>query len=330
MVNAVSIVAIFVIIATVEKERTAPLHLIAVIELAIFINLGLPHYLGQSLPFIAPICISTIQLGATVDYAITMTTRYKAERIRGNSKHDSVVTARQPPSRLSLFRDWDCSPPPSVWLSIRTLISSAPCVADGTRRPVSMLCVIFLLPALLLLCDKPYAPRQSGCATLAREQKLPITEMKAGIRRKRRYSDMRIRDILKKPVRCGAVCGTAGRRQRGRDRLCGQRGAAGRAPLPGRRSSPPDQAGNDADQQQGRNRLCADRHRRERAEDHRQRLGEEHTGRGIAARRVRLDNIRNVKGNESYTPGGDNTKVWDAAGRTSTIRATSTSSCPWD
>ena len=93
VVNAVSIVAIFVIIALVEKSLSLPFVLIAVIELAIFINLGLPHYLGQSLPFIAPICISTIQLGATVDYAILMTTRYKAERIRGNSKHDSVVTA---------------------------------------------------------------------------------------------------------------------------------------------------------------------------------------------------------------------------------------------
>ena len=93
VVNAVSIVAIFVIIALVEKSALLPFILIAVIELAIFINLGLPHYLGQSLPFIAPICISTIQLGATVDYAILMTTRYKAERIRGNSKHDSVVTA---------------------------------------------------------------------------------------------------------------------------------------------------------------------------------------------------------------------------------------------
>lgn len=83
VVNAVSIIAIFIIIAVVEKSLSLPFILIAVIELAIFINLGLPHYLGQSLPFIAPICISTIQLGATVDYAILMTTRYKAERLNG-------------------------------------------------------------------------------------------------------------------------------------------------------------------------------------------------------------------------------------------------------
>ena len=93
VVNAVSIIAIFVIIAIVEKSISLPFILIAVIELAIFINLGLPHYLGQSLPFIAPICISTIQLGATVDYAILMTTRYKAERISDKTKKESVKTA---------------------------------------------------------------------------------------------------------------------------------------------------------------------------------------------------------------------------------------------
>ena len=80
VVNTVSIVAIFVIIALVEKSITLPLILVAVIELSIFINLGLAHLTGTSLPFIAPICISTIQLGATVDYAILMTTRYKQER----------------------------------------------------------------------------------------------------------------------------------------------------------------------------------------------------------------------------------------------------------
>ena len=92
VVNAVSIVAIFIIIALVEKSFSLPFILIAVIELAIFINLGLPHYLGQSLPFIAPICISTIQLGATVDYAILMTTRYKAERLRGAGE---MITIRR-------------------------------------------------------------------------------------------------------------------------------------------------------------------------------------------------------------------------------------------
>ena len=83
VVTAVSVIAIFLIILLVEKSISLPFILIAVIEVGIFINLGLPHYLGQSMAFITPICISTIQLGATVDYAILMTTRYKAERIAG-------------------------------------------------------------------------------------------------------------------------------------------------------------------------------------------------------------------------------------------------------
>lgn len=163
VVNAVSIVAIFVIIALVEKSALLPFILIAVIELAIFINLGLPHYLGQSLPFIAPICISTIQLGATVDYAILMTTRYKAERIRGNSKHDSVVTALTASipsiivSGLGLFA---ATFGVAVYSDIDIISSMCMLMARGAL--VSMLCVIFLLPALLLLCDKPICATTIG------------------------------------------------------------------------------------------------------------------------------------------------------------------------
>ena len=163
VVNAVSIVAIFVIIALVEKSALLPFILIAVIELAIFINLGLPHYLGQSLPFIAPICIRTIQLGATVDYAILMTTRYKAERIRGNSKHDSVVTALTASipsiivSGLGLFA---ATFGVAVYSDIDIISSMCMLMARGAL--VSMLCVIFLLPALLLLCDKPICATTIG------------------------------------------------------------------------------------------------------------------------------------------------------------------------
>ena len=163
VVNAVSIVAIFVIIALVEQSALLPFILIAVIELAIFINLGLPHYLEQSLPFIAPICISTIQLGATVDYAILMTTRYKAERIRGNSKHDSVVTALTASipsiivSGLGLFA---ATFGVAVYSDIDIISSMCMLMARGAL--VSMLCVIFLLPALLLLCDKPICATTIG------------------------------------------------------------------------------------------------------------------------------------------------------------------------
>ena len=154
VVNAVSIVAIFVIIALVEKSLSLPFILIAVIELAIFINLGLPHYLGQSLPFIAPICISTIQLGATVDYAILMSTRYKAERNSGKSKREAINIALSTSipsiivSGLGLF---SATFGVAVYSDID--IISSMCMLMARGAVVSMLCVIFILPALLMLFD---------------------------------------------------------------------------------------------------------------------------------------------------------------------------------
>ncbi len=155
VVNAISILAIFLIIFFVEKSATLPFILIAVIELAIFINLGLPHYLGQSLPFIAPICISTIQLGATVDYAILMTTRYKTERIAGNDKRSAVTTALAASipsiivSGMGLFAATF-----GVALYSDIDIIKSMCMLMARGAVVSMLCVIFILPALLMLCDK--------------------------------------------------------------------------------------------------------------------------------------------------------------------------------
>ena len=154
VVNAVSILAIFVIILLVEKSLSLPFLLIAVIELAIFINLGLPHYLGQSLPFIAPICISTIQLGATVDYAILMTTRYKSERASGASKRDAVATALStsiPSIIVSGMGLFAATFGVAVYSDID--IISAMCMLMARGAVVSMLCVIFILPALLMLCD---------------------------------------------------------------------------------------------------------------------------------------------------------------------------------
>lgn len=155
VVNAISIVAIFVIIALVEKSISLPFILISVIELAIFINLGLPHYLGQSLPFIAPICISTIQLGATVDYAILMTTRYKMERIAGNDKHRAVSTALSasiPSIIVSGMGLFAATFGVAVYSDID--IISSMCMLMARGAVVSMLCVIFILPALLMLCDR--------------------------------------------------------------------------------------------------------------------------------------------------------------------------------
>ena len=154
VVSAVSVLAIFVIIAVVEKSLSLPFILIAVIELATFINLGLPHFAGQSLPFIAPICISTIQLGATVDYAILMTTRYKSERIGGANKHDAVVTALRtsiPSIIVSGMGLFAATFGVAVYSDID--IISSMCMLMARGAVISMVCVIFILPALLMLCD---------------------------------------------------------------------------------------------------------------------------------------------------------------------------------
>ena len=154
VVNAVSILAIFVIILLVEKSLSLPFILISVIELAIFINLGLPHYMGQSLPFIAPICISTIQLGATVDYAILMTTRYKSERASGKTKREAVQIAlgtSTPSIIVSGMGLFAATFGVAVYSDIDIISSMCMLMARGAI--ISMLCVLLILPALLMLCD---------------------------------------------------------------------------------------------------------------------------------------------------------------------------------
>lgn len=175
VVNAVSIVAIFVIIALVEKSISLPFILIAVIELAIFINLGLPHYLGQSLPFIAPICISTIQLGATVDYAILMTTRYKSERLLGNDKRKSVTTALAtsiPSILISGMGLFAATFGVAVYSDID--IISSMCMLMARGAVVSMVCVIFILPALLMLCDKLVCKTTLGMTHIGKKAKTEV------------------------------------------------------------------------------------------------------------------------------------------------------------
>ena len=154
VVNLFSIIAIFVIILLVEKSLSLPVILIAVIELAIFINLGLPHYLGQSLPFIAPICISTIQLGATVDYAILMTTRYKAERVSGKSKYEAVSTAlaTSVPSIIVSGMGLFAATFGVAEYSNIDIVSSM-CMLMARGALISVVCVILMLPAFLMLLD---------------------------------------------------------------------------------------------------------------------------------------------------------------------------------
>lgn len=155
VVNTISIIAIFIIIALVEKSLSLPFILIAVIEVAIFINLGIPHYAGQSLPFIAPICVSTIQLGATVDYAILMTTRYKQERLNGNSKKESVYIALKtsiPSIIVSGFGLFSATFGVAVYSDIDIISSLCMLMARGAI--ISILCVVLILPCLLYIFDR--------------------------------------------------------------------------------------------------------------------------------------------------------------------------------
>lgn len=163
VVNAVSVAAIFIIIAVVTKSGSLPFLLIAVIELAIFINLGIPHYIGQSLPFIAPICISTIQLGATVDYAILMTTRYKAERIAGSDRKTAVSAALSAsiPSILVSGTGLFAATFGVAVYSDLDIISSM-CMLMARGAVVSMVGVILFLPALFMLCDRLICATTAG------------------------------------------------------------------------------------------------------------------------------------------------------------------------
>ena len=149
-----------------------PLILIAVIELGIFINLGIPHYLGQTLPFIAPICISTIQLGATVDYAILMTTIYKNKRISGMQKKEAVrdAAALAIPSiivsGLGLFAATF-----GVALYSRIDIIDSMCMLLARGAIISILMVVFLLPPMLVLFDRPICAATSGMREMYKKEK---------------------------------------------------------------------------------------------------------------------------------------------------------------
>jgi len=176
VVNAVSIVAIFVIIALVEKSFSLPFVLIAVIELAVFINLGLPHYMGQSLPFIAPICISTIQLGATVDYAILMTTRYKSERLGGVERKAAVYNALRasaPSVIVSGMGLFAATFGVAIYSNIDIVGSMCMLMARGAI--ISVVLVLLMLPALLILCDGLICKTTIGMTHLSRHKKQEVT-----------------------------------------------------------------------------------------------------------------------------------------------------------
>lgn len=154
-VSAVSIVLIFIIIAVVLKSISLPVILVAVIEFAIFINMGIPAYTGTTLPFIASIVIGTIQLGATVDYAILMTNKYKKAKYNGAGKKEAITSALNGSiqsvfvSALSFFA---ATFGVGMYSSI-DMISSL-CVLLARGAIISFLVVVLVLPAMFMIFDK--------------------------------------------------------------------------------------------------------------------------------------------------------------------------------
>ena len=162
-VSAVSIGAIFFIILLVFKSASLPVILVAVIEFAIFINMGIPCYTHTTLPFIASIVIGTIQLGATVDYAILMTNKYKRARSRGAEKKDAITTALEGSiqsiivSALSFFA---ATFGVGVYSNIDMISSLCSLMARGAI--ISMFVVIFILPSMFMVFDKVIVKTSKG------------------------------------------------------------------------------------------------------------------------------------------------------------------------
>ena len=154
-VSAVSIVAIFVIILFVLKSISLPIILVSAIEFAIFVNMGIPYFTHTQIPFIASVVIGTIQLGATVDYAILMTTRYKKERSQGYAKKEAIQIALStsiPSIIVSAFGFFAATFGVGCIASVDMIGSLCTLMARGAI--ISMFVVIFILPSLFVLCDK--------------------------------------------------------------------------------------------------------------------------------------------------------------------------------
>ena len=162
-VSAVSIGIVFVIILLLFKSVTIPVILVGVIEFAIFVNMGIPFYTGTKLPFVASIVIGTIQLGATVDYAILMTTRYQRERSRGAGKFDAITTAHKFSaqsiivSALSFF-----AATIGVGLYSNIDMISSLCILMARGALISMVVVIFVLPSMFMVFDKIIVKTSKG------------------------------------------------------------------------------------------------------------------------------------------------------------------------
>ena len=170
VVNSVSIGLVFLIIAVVLRSVILPFLLVAVIEFAIFVNMGIPGFTGTELPFIASIVIGTIQLGATVDYAILMTNRYLRERTQGKSKRDAVETALHTcatsimVSALSFFA---ATFGVGIYSDVALIGSLCSLMARGAI--ISMVTVLLVLPAVLYIFDKPIIATTLGAKRAVKE-----------------------------------------------------------------------------------------------------------------------------------------------------------------
>ena len=154
-VNAISIAAIFLIIMIIFKSISLPIILVAVIEFAIMVNMAIPFYKGTSLPFVASIVIGAIQLGATVDYAILMTTRYQKERQRGREKMEAISIAHKTsmPSIISSGLSFFAATFGVACYSQVEMIGSI-CTLLARGAIISMIVVIMILPAMFMIFDK--------------------------------------------------------------------------------------------------------------------------------------------------------------------------------
>lgn len=154
-VNIISIAIIFVIMLIILKSISLPVILMAVIEFAIFINMGIPYYTGTSLPFIASIVIGTIQLGATIDYAILITSKYINKRKEGKTKHDAIEFALGT-SISSIFTSGLCFFAATIGVGMYSKIEliSSLCILLGRGALISMVAVVFVLPSFLMIFDK--------------------------------------------------------------------------------------------------------------------------------------------------------------------------------
>ena len=162
-VSAVSIGIVFVIILLLFKSVTIPVILVGVIEFAIFVNMGIPFYTGTKLPFVASIVIGTIQLGATVDYAILMTTRYQRERSRGAGKFDAITTAHKfsAQSIIVSARSFFAATIGVGLYSNIDMISSL-CILMARGALISMVVVVLILPSLFMVFDKIIVKTSKG------------------------------------------------------------------------------------------------------------------------------------------------------------------------